>query len=99
MRVISSACLFSFEGLDFEVDNTKCNADKGLAGRRACVVIGRITRVIAVESISPALTRPSPLQIPKDISPGEYVLSWRWDCELTAQGELGEGFIYISVYI
>lgn len=23
--------------------------------------------------------------IPKDIAPGKYVLSWRWDCEETAQ--------------
>jgi len=25
------------------------------------------------------------LQIPEDIAPGDYVLSWRWDCEQTAQ--------------
>lgn len=25
------------------------------------------------------------VRIPADIAPGEYVLSWRWDCELTAQ--------------
>jgi predicted carbohydrate-binding protein with CBM5 and CBM33 domain len=23
--------------------------------------------------------------VPKDISPGQYVVSWRWDCEETAQ--------------
>jgi hypothetical protein len=23
--------------------------------------------------------------IPKDLVPGDYVLSWRWDCEETAQ--------------
>ena len=25
------------------------------------------------------------LKVPKDISAGEYVLSWRWDCEETPQ--------------
>ena len=25
------------------------------------------------------------VRIPKHIKPGSYVLSWRWDCELTAQ--------------
>jgi len=25
------------------------------------------------------------LQVPSDISPGEYSLSWRWDCEETPQ--------------
>ena len=25
------------------------------------------------------------VRVPADIEPGEYVLSWRWDCELTAQ--------------
>merc|ERR550514_2296291 len=25
------------------------------------------------------------VQIPKDIQPGRYVISWRWDCEETAQ--------------
>ena len=25
------------------------------------------------------------VQIPKDTTPGEYVLSWRWDCEQTKQ--------------
>ena len=25
------------------------------------------------------------VRVPRDTPPGEYVLSWRWDCELTAQ--------------
>eukprot|EP00966_Prymnesium_polylepis_P163563 3780762-Prymnesium_polylepis.1 len=25
------------------------------------------------------------VRVPADVPPGEYVLSWRWDCELTAQ--------------
>ena len=25
------------------------------------------------------------LEVPNDIAAGEYVLGWRWDCELTAQ--------------
>ena len=25
------------------------------------------------------------VRVPETIQPGEYVLSWRWDCELTAQ--------------
>lgn len=25
------------------------------------------------------------VRVPADLEPGEYVLSWRWDCELTAQ--------------
>jgi len=25
------------------------------------------------------------LQVPSDLPPGEYVLGWRWDCELTSQ--------------
>ena len=25
------------------------------------------------------------VRVPADLAPGEYVLGWRWDCELTAQ--------------
>ena len=25
------------------------------------------------------------LTVPKDLKPGEYILSWRWDCEETPQ--------------
>ena len=25
------------------------------------------------------------LVVPADLAPGEYVLGWRWDCEMTSQ--------------
>ena len=25
------------------------------------------------------------LKVPKEVPPGEYVLGWRWDCEMSSQ--------------
>jgi len=36
------------------------------------------------------------LTVPKSLAPGNYVLSWRWDCEVTAQTWLNCGDITIA---
>ena len=34
--------------------------------------------------------------IPKDLAPGPYVVSWRWDCEQTAQIWAGCGDVVVT---
>ena len=58
---------------------------------QAAAWIGRFYRKAGLDVVPCAGNRPTTVAIVervlilKDLAPGEYVLSWRWDCEQTPQ--------------
>merc|ERR1712217_503331 len=51
----------------------------------ALKVFGMFSRLNIVDQV----------EVPKDLPPGDYVLSWRWDCEQTPQIWAGCGDVTI----